>query len=345
MAWGLTNAVGKTNEGGQCPNVAADQQQVAELLDAVANLPIEIPGVPHEGTLLADLPPIEDGHASEELSEAIRRFQTGEGDLTADARVDVGGATWQRLIGLVNPEQLVPGPSPVLLTMRELVVTELPATASGVPSFGYTLRGQPVASFAAPGILIELSVVGPLSVSWEGAYPVACATSPDFAALEAAVATGAARTIGAEALSNLCNRIQLESKAAIGNLFAAVTLSIGLDGTATIGGSIGDGFSAVGVSFDPVQRAIIYTGDIAILRPQPVTGGEAKLSGKLRAEIKVSAQQDSFEASLTTVAVLFLAGVIVLRPVIVGLGVGGSVPAISEGVREVIARLLPAFAP
>ncbi|MFD0599459.1 hypothetical protein ACFQZ4_49980 [Catellatospora coxensis] len=94
MRWGLTDAVGLTDAGTQSPNHATDQQQIGELLDAV--------GLPAGGTSLDLLPPIEDGTASPELCAAIRGFQEIQG-LTTDSRVDVGGATWRRLIALVAP--------------------------------------------------------------------------------------------------------------------------------------------------------------------------------------------------------------------------------------------------
>jgi hypothetical protein len=143
MGWGLRDAVGLTNAGTQCPNHAIDQQQIGELLDAVARLPVEIPGIPHEGTLIENLPPIEDGVATPELCEAIRRFQAGEGDLVADSRVDVNGATWNRLISLVQPGMEPPGPVPLLLSVRELEIIELPASASGLPAATYSIQGNP----------------------------------------------------------------------------------------------------------------------------------------------------------------------------------------------------------
>jgi hypothetical protein len=344
MGWGLRDAVGLTNAGTQSPNHAIDQQQVGELLDGVARLPIEIPGIPHEGTLIENLPPIEDGLATPELCEAIRRFQAGEGDLIADSRVDVNGATWNRLMSLVQPGMEPPGPVPLLLSVHELEIIELPTSASGLPAVTYSIQGNPVAVFSGPGITIELSVQGPIKVSWTGAYPIACVTSPDFAALEAAVASGAARAIGASALNNLCSQLQLESKASVGSLFASVRLAVGFDGSLMMTGSLGNDFTATSLSFDPIERAIIYDGDIKVLETRPVTGGDATLTGKLRARVKIKSQDNDFEASLATAIAVTAAGAVFLSPVIVGLGIEASVPAISEGVKDVMIAVVRVLA-
>lgn len=282
------------------------------------------------------MPPIEDGVASPELFEGIRRFQAGEGDLVADARVDVNGATWNRLMSLVQPGMAPPGPIPLLLSVRNLEIIELPASASGLPALTYSINGDPVAVFNGPGIIIELSVHGPIKVSWTGAYPVACITSPDFAALEAAVASGVARTIGAAALNNLCSQLQLESKASVGSLFASIGLTVGLDGTLMLTGTLGNDFAANSLSWDPIERAIIYDGDIKVLETRPVTGGDAKLTGKLRARVKIKSQDNEFEASLATLITVTAAGAVFLSPVIAGLGIEASVPAISAGVKDVM---------
>jgi hypothetical protein len=344
MGWGLKHAVGLNDDGTQCPNIAMDQQQVGELLDAVARLPQDIPFRSHVGTTIDRLPPIEDALASGELCEAIRRFQAGEGDLDTDARVDVNGATWGRLIALVDPDGAPPGPVPVMLSMRDMEIVELPRTASGLPAVTYSIRGEPIAVFAGPGIEIELTVLGPIKVSWEGSYPVACTVSPEFAALEAAVASGAARAIGASAFSSLCSRLELESKAAVGSLFASISLSIGVDGTAQLTGSIGNGFTATSMSFDPIERSITYSGDITVFETRVVTGGDATLSGKLRARIKITTREDAFEASIAVLLTVAVAGAFLLAPVIAGLGIEASVPAVSEGVKDVVVGVAPAFA-
>ncbi|MDT9696956.1 hypothetical protein [Streptomyces sp. P17] len=222
MPWGLREAVGLTNEGTQCPNHAADQQQVAELLDAV--------GLPAGGTALDALPPIADGHASNELCEAVRDFQTVQEGLVADARVDVGAGTWNRLMALVDPAGApVEAATPLLLAVSNYDVFELPENAAPWPSLSYTLRGQ-VAEWDGPGIHMELWVNGPLKVSWSHeAYTLGCEVSPDFKALEEAVASGSARAIGGVALDQLCSRLRTESQDAIGSLFAAASVSTGLD--------------------------------------------------------------------------------------------------------------------
>jgi hypothetical protein len=333
MAWGLRAAVGLTDAGTQCPNYGGDQQQVAELLDAV--------GLPAGGTNFDVLPPVEEGHASAALCEAIRGFQLVQG-LGADARVDVGGATWQRLTGIAQPGGLVLGGVPLLLVASTLEVTELPASASGLPSLTYTLKG-PVATFEGGGVRIELSVQGPIKVDWGAAFPIACAMSPDFAALQAAVSTGAARAIGGQALDALCSKVKFESRAAIGNMFAAVSLQLDANHAPVLGGSIGDNTSFQSVAWDPIQRAVIYRATKKVLQIEPVTGGSVKLTGSIALELKITAAEEQTEASVMAALVVILAAAVVLLPVAewaagaeVGAGVG-------TGVRQILIRLAPAL--
>jgi hypothetical protein len=344
MGWGLKQAVGLTDQGTQCPNLASDQQQVCELLDAVIDVDVAPPLSPHAGTRFDDLPPIEDGLASPQLWEAIRRFQAGEGDLTQDARVDPGGATWNRLIQLVSPGNAPPGPVPLLLTYRESTITELPSSASGYPALIYTIQGNPIAIYSGPGITIELNVTGPIKVSWDGAYPIACVTNPQFAALEAAVASGVARTVGAAMLKNLCAQIQIESRAAIGSLFAGVTATFGPTGALQLKGTIGDGFVSTSVGWLPAERAIFVDGDLPVLQTRPVTGGQATLKGTLRVRVIIKTNNNDYAASLGTVIALAAIGAIALAPIIAGLGAAGaSTEAVGGGVTQILLRL-PVFA-
>jgi peptidoglycan hydrolase-like protein with peptidoglycan-binding domain len=335
MKWGLRQPVGLTDEGTQCPNHATDQQQVGELLDAV--------GLPAGGTPLETLPPIGEGFASPELSEAIRGFQQIQG-LVADARVDVNGATWRRLIDLVDPGDAPPGGTPLLLAVSDFEVLELPRNASGLPSLTYTVRGRPVAVFEAPGIRAELSMNGPLQVAWGDAYPIACELAPDMAALEAAVASGVARTIGGVALDQLCSRLKVESRAAIGSMFAAITLRVGIDGAPIIGGSIGDEQGFTSLQFDPVERAVIYTATRNVERAQPVTGGEARVSGSVQLELKVTTT-DGDSASVVAALVTVAAVGVVLFPVAEWAAGSELVSGLGAGVRELLVRLFRIPAP
>lgn len=345
MSWGLKQAVGLTDAGTQCPNLASDQQQVCELLDAVVDVPVVPPFLPAVGTRIADLPPVEDGRASGELCEAIRRFQVGEGDLGTDARVDPGGGTWTRLMLRVNPGSAPPGPVALLMSYRDGSIVELPSSASGYPAFIYTIQGQPIAIYDTPTLRIELNVIGPLKVSWDGAYPIACVANPNFAALEAAVASGAARWVGAEALRSLCSQIQLESKAAVGSLFAGVTASFDAAGSVQIKGTIGDGFNATSIGWLPAERAIFYDGDLPILQTRPVTGGQATIAGRLRVRVTIKTNNDDYAASLATLAVLAVTGIIALSPLIPGLGAAGAAEgAVGQGIPEVVGRLVPLIA-
>ena len=60
---------------------------------------------------------------------------------------------------------------------------------------------------------MELSLNGPVKVAWSNAFPLACEISLDFAAIESAVASGAARAIGGAALDQLCSKVKMESRA------------------------------------------------------------------------------------------------------------------------------------
>jgi hypothetical protein len=138
--------------------------------------------------------------------------------------------------------------------------------------------------------------------------------------------------------------LQLESKASVGSLFASVGLTVGFDGSLMLTGSLGNNFTATSLSFDPIERAIIYDGDIKVLETRPVTGGDATLTGKLRARVKIKSQDNDFEASLATAIAVTAAGAVFLSPAIVGLGIEASVPAISEGVKDVMIAVVRVLA-
>ncbi|MEV0174627.1 hypothetical protein AB0I00_26350 [Streptomyces sp. NPDC050803] len=331
MPWGLREAVGLTNEGTQCPNHASDQQQIAELLDAV--------GMPAGGTPLDSLPPIEDGLASHELCEAVRDFQTVQEGLVADARVDVGAGTWNRLMELVDPAGApAEAAVPLLLAVSNFEVFELPENAAPLPSLSYTLRGQ-VAEWDGPGIHMELWVNGPLKVSWSHeAYTLGCEVSPDFKALDEAVASGSARAIGGVALDQLCSRLRAESKDTIGSLFAAVSLSTGLDGTPRLGGTIGDETAFLRVEFDPVERTVIYTGSVHVLKSHPVTAGEAQVSGDLQVQLRITTGAEDQAASVATALAVLAIGAIVLAPTAAWVG-GAIASGIGAGVKEILVRV------
>lgn len=328
MKWGLTDAVGLTNEGTQCRNLASDQQQVAELLDAA--------GLPAGGRPLDELPPIGDGLASVELCDSIRGFQEVQG-LIADARVDIGGATWQRLIELVDPGNAPPGGVPVLLVVSDFEVLELPQSASGLPSLTYTVRG-PVAFIQGPGIRVELSVNGPFKVSWGDAFPLACQVAPDIKALEQAVASGLARNIGGVALDSLCTRIKAESRAAVAGLFAGISLRVGVDGTPIIGGTIGDDQEFQTIAFDAAEGALIYTATRRVLVPQSVTGGEAQVSGDIQLELKVIGTGGDEASIAAALAVAVGLGFVVLAPV-AEWAVSSAAAGLGQGVRQILVRL------
>lgn len=335
MPWGLRDPVGLTDEGTQCPNHASDQQQIAELLDAV--------GLPAGGTPLDALPPIGDGHASYELCEAIRSFQTVQEGLVADARVDVNAGTWNRLMYLVDPGGTpAEAGTPLLLAVSNYEVFELPQNATAPwPSLSYTLRGQ-VAEWDGPGLHMELWVNGPLKVSWsQEAYNVGCEVAPDFGALDTAVASGSARVIGGVALDQLCSRLRSESRAAIGSLFAAVSIGAGPDGTPRIGGTIGDETAFLRVEFEPVERTVIYTGSVPVFKSHPVTQGEAQVSGDLQVQLRITTGAEDYAASVATALAVLAVGAVFLAPTAawVGGGLFSALSGVGAGVKEVLVRV------
>lgn len=333
MAWGLRDAVGLTNAGTQCPNRALDQQQVAELLDAV--------GLPAGGTSLDSLPPIGEGFASNELCEAIRNFQSVQDGLVSDARVDADGATWTRLMELVGPGRAPAGEGvPLLLSVSDFEVVELPQSVTPWPSLVYTLRGK-VAEWEGAGMRMELWVNGPVKVAWsKEAYDLGCEVSPDFAAMNSAVASGSARAIGGVALDQLCSRVKSEARGAVGTLFSAVSVSVGPDGTPRIGGTIGDDTAFLRVEFEPAERTVIYTGSVHVFKSHPVTEGEAQLSGDLQVQLRITTGEEEFTASVAAaIAVLAAAAVVLLAPVAQWAAGSEFVSGLGAGVNQLLVRI------
>jgi hypothetical protein len=330
MGWGLRAAVGLTDQGTQCPNFGGDQQQVAELLNAV--------GIPAGGIPLHSLPPIEEGHASAELCEAIRTFQSVQQGLAQDARVDVNDQTWQRLVSLAGLSSPPLGGVPLLLVVSSFDVVELPSSASGMPSLTYSLKG-PVATWIGPGIRVELSVQGPVKVDWGSTYPIACFMSPDLATMQTAVTSGVARNIGGAALDGLCSKLKLESRAAVGKLFSAISLQVGWNGAPVLAGSIGDGVSFQSIAWDPVERAVLYRTTKQVVQTQPALGGSVQLTGSLTLELKVTVEEQDHEASVVAALVVAVAAGIVLAPAAEWAAVEATAAGLSNGVTQIIARL------
>ena len=325
MSWALSAAVGR-----DAPSAAMDQQQVVELLDAA--------GLPAGGTSLDSLPPIDDGVASPELVAAIELFQSVQA-LAVDGVVDVGGATWSRLVEIGDVQDIPDGPTGVVLSAADLSVVELPASASGFPALSYSVRFISVV-YELPGFTVEVSASGPIKVQWGASFPVTCELIPDIGAVDAAVKSGDARAIGGAALDNLCGRLKLESSAAVADLFMRVSLTVSPDGGLILGGSIGDGTTFHSVSFDAADGSISYTGTTRINSPSPVPGGEVQVSGFLQTRVKITpsdggADQASVIASLV---VLAAAGVL-LTPVIEVAEIAESLSVIGAGARQLILRL------
>lgn len=183
-----------------------------------------------------------------------------------------------------------------------------------------------------------------MKVSWGNTFPLACAVSPNFSALEAAVASGVARTVGGAALDNLCSQLKVESRASIGNMFAAISLRVGLDGTPVIGGSIGSDQSFQSLSFDPVQGAIIYSATMKLLTLQPVTGGNVKVSGAVQAELKVTGNGGDQASIIANLVVAGAAGFIVLAPAVTWASSSTAIAGIGQGVSELLILLGATFA-
>ncbi len=185
---------------------------------------------------------------------------------------------------------------------------------------------------------IELSVNGPLKVAWGDAFPIACELDPDMAALEQAVNSGDARSVGGVALDQLCSRLKVESRAAIGGLFAAITLRVTPDGSPLISGSIGDEDGFTSVAFDPVERAVLYSATRHIFKTAPVLGGDATVSGDIQLLMKVTGN-DPDEASVAAALVVVAAGALVLLPVAEWVAGSELASGVGAGVRELLIRL------
>ncbi|MFF5313602.1 hypothetical protein [Streptomyces massasporeus] len=186
---------------------------------------------------------------------------------------------------------------------------------------------------------MELWVNGPLKVAWsKEAYDLGCEVSPDFKALDGAVASGSARSIGGVALDQLCSRLRSESREAIGALFAAVSLGTGLDGTPGIGGTIGDETAFLRLEFDPVERTVIYTGSVHVFKSQTVTEGEARVSGDLQVQLRITTSEQDYAASVTAALAVLAVGAVLLAPAAAWAGsVVGS--ALGSGVKEILIRV------
>ncbi|MDQ0847087.1 hypothetical protein [Streptomyces sp. V1I6] len=186
---------------------------------------------------------------------------------------------------------------------------------------------------------MEFWVNGPLKVAWsQEAYNLGCEVSPDFKALDTAVASGSARAIGGVALDQLCSRLRSESREAIGSLFAAVSISTGLDGTPRIGGTIGDETAFLRVEFEPVERTVIYTGSVHVFKTHPVTQGEAQMSGDLQVQLRITTQAEEYEASVATAVAVLAIGAVFLAPTAAWVG-SGLFSGVGAGVKEVLVRV------
>jgi hypothetical protein len=140
------------------------------------------------------------------------------------------------------------------------------------------------------------------------------------------------------ALDTLCSQLKAESKAAIGSLFAAVSLRVGLDGTPIIGGSIGDEQSFQSVGFDPVEQAVIYTATKHVLTNHSVTGGDVEITGDIQLQLKVTAAATD-EASVAAALAVIAIGTIVLLPVAAWAPTPPVEAGVGTGLSQILVRL------
>ncbi|WP_277369613.1 hypothetical protein [Rhodococcus rhodochrous] len=333
MGWELERAVGN-----QMPNMALDQQKVAELLDAVR--------LPSGGTSLDNIPPIEDGVISRELSEAIGNFQSVQ-NIAVDSIVQVGGETWKRLIDISEMQNIPPGPATIVLSVAEQSIAEIPQsapTASGFPALQYSIKFTSL-PFRMPGCRVEMTISGPIKVQWGEGYPVAIELSQDLQALDEAVKSGSARDLGAAALDTLSYRLKVESSTAVASLFTKISVTIALDGSLAIGGSIGDGTTFYSLSFDPDDRSMIFSGSTKVDKRVDALGGEVRLTGALQITAKFTPDQGGDDEASALASLIVLAGAgALLVSVMSEAAIVDQLTKVGIGVREIVLRI-PAFAP
>lgn len=334
MVTRLSGAVGRPSaEGNLADNQAIDQQMVIELLDAGWHPPL-IP-------LVEQLPPVEEGVANEALCVEIARFQQANNLIVVDGRVSVGGQTWQMLVFHAQATLQDPQPPPVVLSLSDFEVRDLPRIASGLPSVTYSIDGTPCILYG-PGYTMELKTTGSLKVDWGNALPFAVAVSPTTASLQTKVDNGVVQSTPAVKLAEDSAEMQQESRVAIGTLFAAVTVGMGVNGAPVLGGSIGNAEGFLSVSWDPLARAIVYRGERQVFTTVVTRfGGVVTITGRLRVELKVTSGLVADEASVVAaLAVAVALGYVVIPPVLAIEGGGALLAIIGRGLMKLVPRVL-----
>jgi hypothetical protein len=319
VAFNLQNVVGLNDDGSFAPNRALDQQQVAELLMMI---PLPFGGLKSSMGSLIEFPqPFVDGAISAELVGAIQTFQTVQiASLSVDLRVEPGGFTWQLMLQLATQD---PVPTDLLATIvldpiGQFVEEAPPAPVLGLPAIVYKLAETEQLVFDNGAMRATMSFSGLLSGLWGSSFGLACLVNPSFLTLDQAVKSGDARRIGATALDQACNELRAQTRLAANGLFAAVSMSVDLQGTFRVSGSLGDGWHQLSVGF-VFPNTITATGSITISESVPLTtvGGNVKFDGTLACTIKIMFRDQVFpdEASiLANLVAVVIAGRIVLVP-------------------------------
>jgi len=317
----LQKAVGLNNDGSFAPNLAVDQQQVADLLMRV---PLPNGGLrTSSGPAIAIPQPFVDGTISGELVGAIHGFQAVQSaNLNIDLRVEPNGPTFLALEtlaaaqGLLPPANLV---STVVLDASAQVVEEAPAApVSGLPSIVYTPAATEQLVFDNGAVRVTMGFSGLLTAAWGPSFGLACLASPQFSALDQAVKSGNARRIGATALDQACGELRSQTRMAANGLFSSVAISANQVGTFSVTGSLGDQWRQVSIGF-VFPNTVTATGSITVSQevPLPTLGGNVKFSGTMACTITVMFrdQLPPDQASiLANLAVVLIAGRVILVP-------------------------------
>ncbi len=162
-----------------------------------------------------------------------------------------------------------------------------------------------------------MRVKGPMKVDWGNALPFAVIADANTAALQTKVDNGTAITTSGVTLADESAKLQVESRVAIGTLFAAVKLGFDTSGAPTLGGSLGDTEGFVTVTWDPMDRAAVFEAERNILRFIPTSfGADVTLTGKLFIQLKIKAQDAEEPASVVAhlavvLPALYLGGVVI----------------------------------
>lgn len=317
----LQQSVGLRNDGSFEPNLAVDQQHVADLL---MSIPLPNGGLRTASGPAVEIPqPFLDGAASGELIGAIQGFQTVQSaNLNIDLRVEPNGPTLLALESLAAAQGLMPPTIPVstvVLDASALVVEERPpAPVSGLPSIVYTPATAEQLVFDNGAVRVTMALSGVLTGSWGPSFGLACLVSPQLSALDQAVKSGDARRIDATALDQACGELRAQTRMAANGLFSSVAISANQAGTFSVSGSLGDQWRQVSMGF-VFPNTVTATGSITVSKEVAVAsaGGTVKFSGTMACTITVMFRDNlppDEPSLLAHLAVVLIAGRVVLVP-------------------------------